>query len=70
MHPSADVPADVPADVLQTAVREASKRAVDESFALGLTITVFKSGQLLRVTPDGKREVIEDPYRNLLSLSA
>lgn len=58
---------DVPADVLRTAVREASKRARDESFALGLTITVFEDGHLIRISPDGKREVIEDPYRHLSS---
>lgn len=58
---------DVPADVLQTAVRAASKRAVDESVALGLTITVYENGQLLRITADGKREVVEDPYRDLLT---
>ena len=60
---------DVPADILQISVREAAKRALNESFALGLTVTVFENGQLLRITPDGRREVIEDPYRDLLNSS-
>lgn len=67
MSLKATLTTDVPTEVLQTSVRAASKRALDESAALGLTITVYENGQLLRITPDGRREVVEDPYRDLLT---
>lgn len=57
-------PEDVPADVLQAAARQASLRAVNESRALGLTVTVFENGQLVRVYANGRREVVADEYRN------
>ena len=57
-------PEDVPADVLRAAARQASLRAVRESHALGLTVTVFENGQLVRVHPDGRREVVADEYHD------
>ncbi len=58
-------PEDVPAEVLRTAARQASLRAVNESRALGLTVTVFENGQLVRVHADGRREVVADEYRDI-----
>ena len=55
-------PEDVPAEVLRAAARQASLRAVSESRALGLTVTVFENGQLVRVHADGRREVVADKY--------
>lgn len=57
-------PEDVPADVLRAAAHKASLRAVSESRALGLTVTVFENGQLVRVHADGRREVVADKYRD------
>ena len=57
-------PEDVPAEVLRAAARQASLRAVSESRALGLTVTVFENGQLVRVHADGRREVVADKYRD------
>ena len=55
---------DVPADVLRAAARQASLRAINESRALGLTVTVFENGQLVRIHANGQREVVADKYRD------
>ncbi len=44
---------DVPPEILQKALRSASKRAVDETFALGLTILIERDGKLVELFPDG-----------------
>lgn len=56
---------DVPAEVLKAAARQASLRAMSESRALGLTVTVFENGQLVRIHANGWREVVADEYRSL-----
>ena len=55
---------DIPAEVLQAATRQASLRAVSESRALGLTVTVYENGKLVRIHADGHREVVIDQYQN------
>ncbi|AMR27031.1 hypothetical protein A0257_07855 [Hymenobacter psoromatis] len=55
---------DIPAEVLQAATRQASLRAMSESRALGLTVTVYENGQLVRIHPNGQREVVTDQYQN------
>ena len=55
---------DVPADVLRAAARQASLRAMRESRALGLTVTVFENGQLVRIHANGQREIVADEYRD------
>ena len=61
----ANQPEDVPAEVLRAATRQASLRAVSESRALGLTVTVYENGQLVRIHADGRREVVADAYRDM-----
>ena len=53
---------DIPAEVLQAAARQASVRARREGRALGLTITVYEHGQLVRIHATGEREVVKDDY--------
>lgn len=46
--------------MLADAAREASAKAVAETFALGLPITVAKGDKIVRIYPDGKEEIIGD----------
>ena len=55
---------DIPAEVLQAATRQASLRAVSESRALGLTVTVYEKGQLVRIHASGQREIVVDQYQH------
>ncbi|AMR27026.1 hypothetical protein A0257_07830 [Hymenobacter psoromatis] len=60
-------PEDIPAEIFQAATRRASLRAVSESRALGLTVTVYESGKLVRIHANGQREVVADNYRDAAS---
>ena len=44
---------------LETIAAEASQRAIDEAFALGIPITVIKNNNLVRIHPDGTEEVVK-----------
>ena len=41
------------------AARECSRRAVQDTWAAGLPITILKGRQIVRIFPDGKEEVIK-----------
>ena len=45
---------------LQELAHSASKRAIQENFALGLPIVVAEAGAIYRVFPDGKREFVQE----------
>lgn len=46
------------AKMLAEAAREASREAVAKAFAAGLSITVAKDGNLVRIAPDGTETVL------------
>lgn len=48
------------AKVLAEAARAASRDAVRQAFAAGLSITVAKNGKLVRIAPDGTETILED----------
>ena len=46
--------------MLAEAAKEASREAVAQAFAAGLSILVGKNGKLVRIDPDGTETVLED----------
>ena len=46
--------------MLAEAARAASRAAVAQTFAAGLSIVVAKNGKLVRIAPDGTEIVLED----------
>jgi len=48
------------AKVLAEAAKAASREAVKQAFAAGLSIVVGKDGKLVRIAPDGTETVIGD----------
>ena len=48
------------AKVLAEAAKAASREAVAQAFAAGLSIVVAKGGKLVRIAPDGTETVLED----------
>ena len=49
------------AKVLAAAAKAASREAVAQAFAAGLSIVVSKNGRLVRIAPDGTETAFEDP---------
>ena len=49
---------DIPTAILEKALQESSKKAVDETFALGLSIMVEKDGRLIEIFPDGTEKLV------------
>ena len=45
---------------LAAAAKAASRDAVAQAFAAGLSIVVAKGGKLVRIAPDGTETVLED----------
>ena len=48
------------AKVLAAAAKAASREAVSQAFAAGLSIVVAKDGKLVRIAPNGTETVLED----------
>ena len=48
------------AKMLAEAAKAASREAVAQAFAAGLSIVVAKDGKLVRIAPDGTETVLED----------
>ena len=48
------------AKVLAEAARAASREAVAQAFAAGLSITVEKDGKIVKIAPDGTETVLGD----------
>lgn len=48
------------AKILAAAAKAASREAVAQAFAAGLSIVVAKEGKLVRIAPDGTETVLED----------
>ena len=48
------------AKMLAEAAKEASRAAVRQTFAAGLSIVVGKNGKLVRIAPDGTETVLGD----------
>ena len=48
------------AKILAEAAKAASREAVSQAFATGLSIVVAKEGKLVRIAPDGTETVLED----------
>ena len=48
------------AKILAEAAKVASREAVAQAFAAGLSIVVAKEGKLVRIAPDGTETVIRD----------
>lgn len=46
--------------MLAEAAQAASRAAVAEAFAAGLSIVVAKNGKLVRIAPDGTETILED----------
>ena len=44
--------------MLEQAAKEASRAAVAQAFAAGLSIVIAKDGNLVRVHPDGTEEIM------------
>ena len=49
------------AKVLAAAAKAASREAVAQAFAAGLSIVVSKNGRLVRIAPDGTETAFEEP---------
>jgi len=47
---------------LARCAREASREAVREAFAAGLSITIGKNGKLVELAPDGTETILGDLY--------
>ena len=48
------------AKVLAEAARAASREAVAQAFAAGLSITVEKNGKIVKIAPEGTETVLGD----------
>ena len=46
-------------DLLHKMASEASEGAINEAFALGLSITVQKDGKIVEIFPDGSEKITE-----------
>ena len=46
--------------MLAEAAKAASREAVAQAFAAGLSIVVARDGKLVRIAPDGTETVLED----------
>lgn len=55
-----EIEQDIPPDLLERVLKESSRKAIDETFALGLPIMVEKDGILVEIYPDGTEKVVQE----------
>ena len=51
---------EVSSEVLSQAARKAGEEAVKKIFAMGLPITVWKNGRIIKRYPDGREELVSE----------